>query len=57
VILAIILPDDLSGYETEPGDLVQATLGTVETWVGPDYEAFLAARADLAQSEPVRYKA
>lgn len=57
MVYVINVPDDLTGYEIEPGDLLRSLLGTVETWLGPDYQAFKAAEVQMTDFEAVRYEA
>lgn len=40
MIYLLVVPDDLSGYETNSSDFEQALLGTIETWLGPHYKAY-----------------
>lgn len=56
MIYVINVPDDLTGYETDPGDFESALMSTIETWLGPDYEAVKATELPEFEGEPVRWQ-
>lgn len=47
----ISVPDDLSGYETRPGDFNQALRMTLDTWLGPDWSIQGLGKGELTPAE------
>ena len=48
----LLIPDDLTGYEINPGDFLDAISMVLDTWFGPNYR-LTAARDEIPEGAAI----
>lgn len=55
MIYVITVPDNLAGYENDPGDFQHALLEMMTSWMGSDYTAIKCDQLPPFEGEPLEF--